>query len=49
VVFVLTGSTLEDDKAAAYGFNVAGYLLKEKLDGLVTLMNCYSKLITLPS
>ncbi|MGF1621160.1 MAG: response regulator [Rhodomicrobiaceae bacterium] len=48
VVFVLTGSNLEDDKSAAYGFNVAGYLLKEKLDGLVPLMNCYSKLINLP-
>lgn len=49
VVFILTRSTVENDKTAAYGFNIAGYLLKENLEEAVALLNCYARLINLPS
>ena len=52
VVFVLTTSRSDDDKAAAYGHNVAGYLVKGELgDGvrdLLELITAYCKVVELP-
>jgi YD repeat-containing protein len=45
---VLTGSSNPQDKETAYAYNVAGYLLKEKLDAqcsqLIQLLEVYRKL-----
>lgn len=52
VVFVLTTSKDDEDKLAAYDKNIAGYILKEKLqDGfeeLVKLLDHYWRLVELP-
>jgi CheY-like chemotaxis protein len=52
IVFVLTTSKDDEDKVAAYNKNIAGYILKEKLqdgfDELVKLLDCYWRIVELP-
>tara|TARA_R110002012_G_scaffold81537_2_gene206380 strand:+ start:803 stop:1231 length:429 start_codon:yes stop_codon:yes gene_type:complete len=52
IVFVLTTSKDDEDKLAAYDQNIAGYIVKEKLqhgfDELVKLLNHYWRLVELP-
>ena len=52
VVFMLTTSNTEEEKMAAYGLNVAGYILKSNVGPgfirLVELLECYWTLIELP-
>jgi CheY-like chemotaxis protein len=52
VVFVLTTSKDDEDKFAAYEQNIAGYIVKEKLqhnfDELVKLLDHYWKIVELP-
>lgn len=52
VVFVLTTSKDDEDKLAAYNQNIAGYILKEKLqhgfDELVKLLDHYWRIVELP-
>lgn len=52
VVFVLTTSKDDEDKMAAYNHNIAGYIVKEKLqngfDELVKLLDCYWRIVELP-
>jgi len=52
VVFVLTTSKDDEDKLAAYEKNIAGYIVKEKLqhgfDELVKLLDHYWRLVELP-
>jgi hypothetical protein len=49
---MLTTSKSDEDKIAAYDFNVAGYILKENagLDfvNLITLMESYWRVVALP-
>lgn len=53
VVFVLTTSKDDEDKTAAYAKNIAGYILKEKLqnnfDDLIQLLDHYWRIVELPS
>jgi CheY-like chemotaxis protein len=52
IVFVLTTSKDDEDKLAAYDQNIAGYVVKEKLqhgfDELVKLLDHYWRLVELP-
>lgn len=52
IVFVLTTSKDDEDKLAAYDQNIAGYIVKEKLqhgfDELVKLLDHYWRLVELP-
>ncbi len=52
VAFVLTTSKAEEDKAAAYDLNIAGYIVKENVGQdfmhLVGLIDHYWRLIELP-
>jgi CheY-like chemotaxis protein len=52
IVFVLTTSKDDEDKVAAYKQNIAGYIIKEKLqngfDELVKLLDCYWRIVELP-
>lgn len=52
VVFVLTTSNREEDKAAAYDLNVAGYITKAKAAedflNLVNLLDYYTRIVELP-
>lgn len=52
IVFVLTTSKDDEDKVAAYNKNIAGYILKDKVqngfDGLVKLLDCYWRIVELP-
>ncbi|GAA0812394.1 response regulator [Colwellia asteriadis] len=52
VVFVLTTSKDDEDKLAAYDKNIAGYIVKEKLqhgfDELVKLLDHYWRIVELP-
>ncbi len=52
LVFVLTTSKDDEDKIAAYSKNIAGYILKEKLqnnfDDLVQLLDHYWRIVELP-
>ena len=52
VVFVLTTSRADEDKAAAYAHNVAGYLVKgdlgQNFSGLLELISTYCKVVELP-
>jgi CheY-like chemotaxis protein len=52
VVFVLTTSKDDEDKFAAYNQNIAGYIVKEKLqhgfDELVKLLDHYWRIVELP-
>jgi CheY-like chemotaxis protein len=52
VVFILTTSTRDEDKIAAYNLNVAGYIAKttaaEDFQNLVSLMDFYAYMVDLP-
>lgn len=52
VVFVLTTSRADEDRLAAYGEHVAGYILKENVGhtfiGLVHMLDTYWKVVALP-
>lgn len=52
IVFVLTTSKDDADKLAAYEQNIAGYIVKEKLqhgfDDLVKLLDHYWRIVELP-
>lgn len=52
IVFVLTTSKDDEDKIAAYNHNIAGYIVKEKLqngfDELVKLLDYYWRIVELP-
>jgi DNA-binding response OmpR family regulator len=53
IVFILTTSKREEDKVAVYDLNVAGYIAKatlgEDFQELVRLVDCYRRLVELPS
>jgi CheY-like chemotaxis protein len=52
IIFILTTSKREEDKLAAYDFNVAGYIVKETAGqdflNLVSLIDCYWRIVELP-
>ncbi len=52
IVFILTTSTLDEDKVGAYDLNVAGYIAKANAAGdfldLIALMDLYGRIVTLP-
>ncbi|MEZ4615953.1 MAG: response regulator [Caldilineaceae bacterium] len=52
IVFVLTTSNRDEDKAAAYNKQVAGYLLKsragEEFQDMITLLETYHRVIEFP-
>ncbi len=52
VVFVLTTSKSDEDLTAAYRGNVAGYILKQRMDGgfldVVSLIEHYWRIVELP-
>jgi CheY-like chemotaxis protein len=52
VVFILTTSYRDEDMAAAYGLNVAGYIVKEKAGEdflkLFSLVDSYWRIVELP-
>jgi len=52
VVFVLTTSSEEEDKIAAYGYNVAGYIVKsdygEGFGRVIDLIQTYGDVVELP-
>ena len=52
VVFVLTTSKADEDKAAAYDCNIAGYVGKEDVGAgfirLISLLDCYWRIVELP-
>ncbi len=53
VAFVLTTSKAQEDKAASYEYNIAGYIVKEKVGEdfikLVDMIEHYWRIIELPS
>ncbi|WP_413701676.1 response regulator [Psychromonas sp. KJ10-10] len=52
IVFVLTTSKDDEDKVVAYNHNIAGYVVKERLENgfeeLVKLLDCYWRIVELP-
>ncbi|QSX40384.1 response regulator [Shewanella cyperi] len=52
VVFVLTTSRADEDKVAAYSYNVAGYMVKSDIkDGFLNILNMldgYWRIVELP-
>jgi CheY-like chemotaxis protein len=52
IIFVLTTSSHEEDKFAAYNLNVAGYILKDNAGNdfirIVNLLDCYWRIIEFP-
>lgn len=52
VVFVLTTSHSDEDKVAAYSFNVAGYLVKhninEEFSNIINMLDGYWRIVELP-
>jgi CheY-like chemotaxis protein len=52
IAFILTTSKREEDKAAAYDLNVAGYIVKETAGqdflNLVHLVDCYARIVEVP-
>ena len=52
VVFVLTTSSADKDKVAAYEHHVAGYIVKSDLKNsfleVIELLDCYWKIVALP-
>lgn len=48
IVFVLTTSSLETDRAQAYEKNVAGYFVKSNVNGLLDLLGTYSEHVEFP-
>jgi len=52
IIFVLTTSAADEDRAAAYQENIAGYIVKSDVkDGfhqVISMLNCYWRLVLLP-
>jgi CheY-like chemotaxis protein len=52
IVFILTTSKRDQDKAAAYDLNVAGYIVKatagQDFLNLVSLVDCYWRIVEMP-
>jgi CheY-like chemotaxis protein len=52
IAFILTTSKREEDKAAAYDLNVAGYIVKatagQDFLNLVSLVDCYWRIVEMP-
>jgi CheY-like chemotaxis protein len=52
IVFILTTSKRDEDRIAAYQFNVAGYITKDKVAqdflSLVTLVGIYERIVEFP-
>ncbi|QYJ74913.1 MULTISPECIES: response regulator [Shewanella] len=52
VVFVLTTSRADEDKLAAYSFNVAGYVvksnIKEEFESIINMLDGYWRIVELP-
>lgn len=52
IIFVLTTSAADEDRAAAYNKNIAGYIVKSDVkDGfhhVINMLNCYWNLVLLP-
>jgi CheY-like chemotaxis protein len=52
IVFVLTNSDMNQDKIAAYGLQIAGYILKSNLGDdlmkMISLLQCYWRVIEFP-
>ena len=49
IVIMLTTSTYNEDKIAAYDLNVAGYVLKDNMDSLIKLVTRYSQINEIPT
>jgi len=49
IVFVLTTSSLEQDRARAYEKNVAGYFVKSNIDGLLDILGTYADHVEFPA
>ena len=53
IVFILTTSRAEEDKRAAYCYNVAGYIIKDRSDGgfinAAELLNQYVRNVEFPT
>jgi CheY-like chemotaxis protein len=52
IAFILTTSRSDEDKVAAYDFNVAGYIVKSTAGqdflNLVSLLDCYWRIVEMP-
>jgi DNA-binding NarL/FixJ family response regulator len=52
IVFVLTTSKAEEDRVRAYGFNVAGYIVKSDPGGAfmkaIEMLNKYWRVVEFP-
>ena len=52
IVFMLTTSNREEDRAACYGLHVAGYILKETAGAdftdLVSMLEAFSRVVEMP-
>lgn len=48
VVFVLTTSNRDEDRAVAYALNVAGYVVKRDIGKLVQMLDLYWRVVELP-
>lgn len=52
IAFILTTSKRDEDKAAAYDLNIAGYIVKEgagqDFGNLVNLVDCYWRAVEIP-
>jgi CheY-like chemotaxis protein len=50
--FILSTSKREEDKAAAYELNIAGYIEKQNTGvnflNLITMLSCYASMVELP-
>jgi CheY-like chemotaxis protein len=53
VIFVLTTSKADEDRAASYDKNVAGYIVKSDVGegflNVINLLDCYWRVVLLPS
>jgi CheY-like chemotaxis protein len=53
IIFVLTTSAADEDRVAAYKENIAGYIVKsdvkEGFDNVITMLDCYWRVVLLPN
>ena len=49
IVIMLTTSSYDEDKIAAYDLNVAGYVLKDNMRSLIELLNTYCRINETPN
>jgi CheY-like chemotaxis protein len=49
IVFMLTTSARDEDKTQAYNLHTAGYILKENLNELASILNQYCEINEFPS